>query len=263
MSDRDSLAKFNSLLRAGLSLQQAERASNLARLSPVFAEHYAFLKHLMEQTGGSPVLAMGQLQSVAKAHIEHSARLASSSVAPRATARLVLGLPIAALLLGQLLGLGSISVFFQTPIAFFSLLLGLSLLTAAHWWSARILQKGSMLDPDCNLLLDGIALCLEAGMTFESAAELVAETFRGDESCKAKVERDLHDIKSLSIETGAATADLIREQANENRTRAHYRQVEVAEAITIKLLIPLGVLVLPAFVLIAVVPMAISLLTER
>jgi tight adherence protein B len=69
--------------------------------------------------------------------------------------------------------------------------------------------------------------------------------------------------QTLSIQTGAATAEILREQANDNRSSFNFRQLEKAEAVSIKLLLPLGVLVLPAFALIAVVPMAISLLTER
>lgn len=263
MSDRDVLAKFNSLLRAGLTLHQAESAGDIAALTPAFAGHYALFKRLVEQTGGSPTQAMAQLQAVAVAQAKHSSQLLASSVAPRATARLVLGLPVAALLLGQLLGLGSIAVLFETPIALFSFLFGLLLLTSAHFWSARIMQKAAKVETDFNLLLDAIALCLDAGMSFEAATKLSIEAFGSHQTLPEEILKQVQEAQTLSIQTGAATAEILREQASDNRSSFNFRQLEKAEAVSIKLLLPLGILVLPAFALIAVVPLAISLLTER
>lgn len=263
MSDRDVLAKFNSLLTAGLSFQQAESAGDLAALTPAFARHFALIKRLVEQTGGSPTQAMRQLQRVAEAQSKHSSQLLASAVAPTATARLVLGLPLAALLLGQMLGLGSLVVLFETPIALFSFLFGLLLLTSAHLWSARILQRAALVEPDFSLLLDAIALCLDSGMNFDTATKLSVEAFDSYQTCPDEISQQLQAARKLSLQTGAATADILREQASENRSRSQFRQLEKAEAVSIKLLMPLGILVLPAFAFIAVVPMAISLLTER
>lgn len=81
MSDRDRLARFNSLLSAGLSLEQAEQKSQLNQLSSSFARHFQLFKGLTLEVGASPLRAMLQLQEVAKAQLEGRARLEVSAAA--------------------------------------------------------------------------------------------------------------------------------------------------------------------------------------
>lgn len=265
MSDRELLARFNSLLSAGLTLEQAEHESRLFELSESFARHFQLFKGLVIEVGASPARAMLQLQEVAKAQAESRARLEVSAAAPRATARLVLGLPLLTLLFGELLGLGSITVFFRNSFAAISLLVGLSLLMLAHIWSSRIMQKISFGRIENMLFLECMVLCLEVGMPVASAALLAqkrcAESYTNFDSGN---ELDvIQDLVALSEETGVAIANLLRERSAEKRNLSTHTQLKQIEKSTVQLMLPLGVLVLPAFVFISVIPLVISVLSER
>ncbi|MEN9749605.1 MAG: hypothetical protein RL149_683, partial [Actinomycetota bacterium] len=178
-------------------------------------------------------------------------------------ARLVYWLPPAALLLGQLAGLGSIEIFFHQPIAWVSLALGSGLLVIGNLWTSRILQSVQTAD-DNFFALDAIAICLTAGLPFSSARE---EVVRASISI---YERELPDsetdeiesLQKLSQSTGVAAAKLLQSRADEIRVEQNYKKLEAIERLAVKLLWPLGVFVLPAFALIAVLPMSIAMITK-
>lgn len=265
MSDRDRLARFNSLLSAGLSLEQAEQKSQLNQLSSSFARHFQLFKGLTLEVGASPVRAMLQLQELAKAQLEGRARLEVSAAAPRATARLVLGLPLLTLLFGELLGLGSISIFTKSLPAAISLLVGFTLLMLAHIWSARIMQKIAFEQLEKQLFLECVVLCLDAGMSVDASVQLARQRFQENYE-NSDIDSEISDVReliTLSGETGVAIANLLRERAAEKRAMATHSQLEKIEKASVQLMLPLGVLVLPAFVFISVIPFVISVLLER
>jgi tight adherence protein B len=176
VNDRESLGRFNALLRSGLSLQAAEQASGVAALSEQSAAAFAFIKDLCLLAGGSPVSAMGQLQTVIISEQQSRAQVQLALAAPKATTRLVLWLPLAALMLGQVSGIGSIEVFFKNSIAVFSAVFGLILLLAANLWSSRLLRKVQPRADDF-IVFDAMALCLSAGLPLSLSRVRVCEKF--------------------------------------------------------------------------------------
>jgi tight adherence protein B len=263
VKDRESLGRFNALLRCGLSLQAAEQASGLAALSERSAAAFTFIKDLCLLAGGSPVSAMDQLQTVLISEQQSRAQVQLALAAPKATTRLVLWLPLAALVLGQFSGIGSIEVFFKNSIAVFSVVFGLILLLAANLWSSRLLRKVQPKTDDF-IVFDAMALCLSAGLSLSFSRARVCEKYIAhfsravSDSSMAEVD----ELVAMSEQLGAPIAKLLIERANELRANADYKKLEAIEKLSIKLLWPLGALVLPAFVFIAVTPMAISLLTK-
>jgi tight adherence protein B len=265
MSDREILAKFNSLLSAGLSLDQATRNSDPAQLSPQFQLDYRYLLSVCREAGAAPISALANLEKIAEQRQENAGRLAISSANPKATARLVLWLPLGAAFLGQVLGLGSLVVFLESPVALVSLLIGLILLISAQHWSNRILSKANRPLVDEPIIFDAIALCLDAGLS-AMQARLLAMTSYEDVFLKPIAEHSASQIDALiefSESSGAPIAKLFRNRAETDRRQFAYRQLQAIETVSIRLLAPLAVLVLPAFVLIAVLPITISLLTSK
>jgi tight adherence protein B len=263
VNDRETLARFNSLLRAGLSVQTAEHASGVASLSAQSVAAFAFIKDLCLLAGGSPVSAMGQLQTVIISEQQSRAQVQLALAAPKATTRLVLWLPLAALVLGQVSGIGSLEVFFKNSMAVFSVVFGLILLLAANLWSSQLLQKVQP-KADDFIVLDAMALYLSAGLSLSVSRARVFEKFT-EHFSRAVSESSLAEVDelvALSEKLGAPISMLLIERATELRANANYKKLEAIEKLSIKLLWPLGALVLPAFVFIAVVPMAISLLTK-
>jgi tight adherence protein B len=264
MPDREIFAKFNSLMAGGLSLEQATRIADPSRLSEQFMKHYRLLMAVCQEAGGSPVLALRNLEKIAEQLQENEAKLRLAGTVPKATARLVLLLPLGSSLLGQLLGLGSIAVFFESVPALVSLLIGLLLLMAAQAWSQRIMLSASRLQQSDQIVLDALALCLDAGLPLKQSQGIVltsyVELFEIDVSEQTKSE--VAELARFSEFSGAPIAKLLRNRAEESRREAAHSQNENLERVSIRLLAPLAVFVLPAFVLITVLPISISLITS-
>lgn len=264
MSDREIFAQFNSLMAGGLSLEQATRIAEPTKLSDQFAKHYRLLMAVCQEAGGSPVLALRNLEKIAEQQQENEARLRVAGTVPKATARLVLWLPLGSSLLGQLLGLGSIAVFFESMPALVSLLIGLLLLMAAQAWTQRIMLSANRLQQGDQILLDAIALCLDAGLPLRQSQNIAlsryVEFFEIEASQQTKSE--IAELVHFSDLSGAPIAKLLRNRAEESRRQVTNAQNENLERMSIRLLAPLAVFVLPAFVLITVLPISISLITN-
>lgn len=262
MTDRQVLAKVNSLLVAGLTLDQADQAAGAGSLSAEAAKNYRFLLEVSNESGASPVFAIRELERLADQTDENQAKIRVSAAVPRATARLVLWLPLGAAILGQLLGLGSVAVFFKSPVAFIALLFGFMLLVGASMWTNRILNSVKQRKPDNHIVVDAIALCLDAGLAERQSIELCIRKF---ELCFERpvnqVElEELEQLIEFAEQSGAPIAKLLRNSAELNRRMLAHSEREDLEKLSVRLLAPLATLALPAFVLIAVLPISISTL---
>ena len=262
MNEREALAKFNALLTAGLSLQQAERVSGVDRLDGETGQRYRFFRALCLKLGVTPAPAMARLQAVLEARADAAGRLAVAEAGPRSTARLVYWLPPATLLLGQVAGLGAIEVFWRAPLSILSLVFGAILLLLANLWSSRMLRTPSRFADE--FVLDAFAVCLDGGLEVGSVRDVVAAEFDFAFGCEISLATiaELDSANRLSGETGAAISKLLSTRADELRRNANYKNLERIEKLSVKLLWPLGVCVLPAFVFVSVIPISIALLTK-
>lgn len=262
MNEREALVKFNALLDAGLSLQQAERASGVEALEGETGRRYRFFRILCLRLGVSPASAMARLQKVLEARAEAAGRLAVAQAGPRSTARLVYWLPPATLLLGQVAGLGAIEVFWRAPLSILALMFGTILLMLANLWSTRMLRNPS--DFTDEFVLDAFAVCLDSGLEIDSVCEVVSTEFEliFDREISLAMSGELNSANQLSSETGAAISKLLSTRADELRRNSNYKNLERVENLSVRLLWPLGVCVLPAFVFISVIPISIALVTK-
>jgi tight adherence protein B len=262
MTDRDRLARFNALLSAGLSAEQAGQAAEITALSSQLLLCHRFLVCVSEESGASPLIAVRELERIAEQNFENQAKIRVSAVVPKATARLVLWLPLAAAALGQLTGLGSIKVFFESPLALVALLLGFMLLIGASIWSSRILANAQDELPDDAIAFEAMAICLDAGIETMQAREICLRNFAAcfNRELNQTAQQQILDLLQLSDLSGAPIAKLLRNCAEHIRRSEAYLQSELLEKLTVRLLAPMATLVLPAFVLIAVLPITISTL---
>lgn len=125
--------------------------------------------------------------------------------------------------------------------------------------------------------LDLVAICLTSGLPIPVALALTAEA-TDDRSGLGRISRsmtiggqDLSDddrlvpvreVFEFSEHTGVGPAPLIESVAKELRDSSRRRRQEAAAALGVKLVVPLGVCILPAFLLLSVVPVVISLLSD-
>jgi tight adherence protein B len=186
---------------------------------------------------------------------------------PRSTASIVLLLPAVALLLALLMGVDLIGAL-VTPFGAASLIGGGLLVLLARRWTRILLRAAEPPAPTTGLALDLLGVAAGGGGPPERAAELVAAALRTahpEIADAGALEADLEGIRALaafSRRTGAPLGELARTEAAEQRARVRAVARETAETLGVRLMLPLGACILPAFLLIGVVPMLIGLLSS-
>lgn len=176
---------------------------------------------------------------------------------PASTARLMLWLPALSLLMGVALGFDSLRILVTNPIGIGCLIAGLILIVLARAWTKRITTAAMGVRAAPGLREELTAIALSGGASPARARQLVddtdiAELASGDET-------DV--ILRLSTLAGVPAVDLLRASAvaamQRARTGARLRAAKLAT----RLLLPIGVCTLPAFFLLGVAPMMLSVIT--
>lgn len=264
MNDREKLARLNALLAAGLSLQAAERASETATIGGVLGRQYRLIRELCLSCGAAPALAMAELQAIAVGQAEADARLGLAAAMPKSSAKLVQWLPLAALLLGQVCGLGSLEILFSSALAAISCVVGIVFLLLANISSTRMIAKAQMVQVDHSVALDAFSMILRDGLSPAIARERLLQTFRKvfETDVYVDAKDEIAQVIALSETTGAPIEKLLRARATEIRFNLQQELLQRFERLSVRLLIPLAIFVLPAFVFISVIPISISLLSK-
>ncbi|MCT1549461.1 type II secretion system F family protein [Brevibacterium casei] len=137
--------------------------------------------------------------------------------------------------------------------------------------------RGGVSDEELAFDLDLVAICLTAGLPIPVALTLTAEatadrsgllriargkTIGGEDLADDDRLRPVLEVFAFSEHTGVGPAPLIESVAGELRAASRRRRQEAAAALGVRLVVPLGVCILPAFLLLSVVPVVISLLTD-
>lgn len=191
--------------------------------------------------------------------------IAVALAGPRATARIVLALPVVAIVLGLLAG-ADIAASLAHPIGVASIVLGLALGVIARAWMARMLRAAAPPPPTVGLDLDLLAVAAGGGASPEAARATVLEALldRGLPGPSGGEAGDdaLSWLVALSRASGAPLGALARAEAAEARAAERARARRSAEELAVRLMLPLGVCVLPSFLLLGVVPMLVGLLSS-
>jgi len=182
---------------------------------------------------------------------------------PRATARLVMALPVGGLLVGALMGFNTLHMLFLTVPGWICLTVAGGLMLMAHRWSRRLVRRAGEADAAPGLVLDLAAIAMAGGGSLDRARAIVNETterfgIRAGEGVESAA---LENVFSLAERAGVPAAELLRSEARQLRRDARSSGQRRAEALAVTLMLPLGVCVLPAFMLVGVVPLVLSILS--
>lgn len=196
------------------------------------------------------------LRSLAQAQRDAEVALA----APVATARMVMLLPIVGMLFGLGLGFDTVGTLFGTPVGWACLVAGSALMWAASRWNRRLVARARPRDAAPGIAFDLMAIAVSGGASLDRArATLAAVVARfalpppGD---------GVEEVLELSRRAGVPAADLLRSEAEEVRREAHAAAQERAAALGVRLMLPLGLCILPAFILLGVLPLLIAVLSS-
>ena len=124
-----------------------------------------------------------------------------------------------------------------------------------------MLTKARQNEVDEAIFLDAIAIALSGGLPIDQAVMLADRNVPFSVGEATQVE--LQELVQLSKVTGAMLSKLLVEKADQLRGDTNYKKSLQLEKLSVRLMIPLGASVLPAFALIAVVPLALSFLVNQ
>lgn len=207
-------------------------------------------------TVGAPLA--DSLRSVAEALSDAQGAADDTRIAlaePAGTARFMLWLPLAGLALGALLGFDTFAVLFGSPGGLACLVGGALLLLGAAAWTRALVRRAQPDDRIPGLHAELTAIALSGGVSIDRARALVDAGGTPHDSAT-------EDVLALSRAAGVPAVELLRASAAHDRQAARTAGRLRAAALGSRLLLPLGVCTLPAFLLLGVAPMLLSVLTS-
>ncbi|TFB73328.1 hypothetical protein E3O06_08880 [Cryobacterium glaciale] len=182
--------------------------------------------------------------------------------APRATARLVMVLPVIGVLFGSLMGFDSLRTLFATVPGLVCLAGGALLMLAAAWWSRALVRRAAPTELTPGLRLELMAIAMSGGGSVDRSRALVqAAAGRYGIASDSHVD-PIDRVLDLSMRAGVPAAELLRSEAEQLRRDARSAGQRRAATLSVTLMLPLGLCVLPAFMLVGVVPLLISVLSS-
>jgi tight adherence protein B len=204
--------------------------------------------------------ALWSLSTALQERYEAERAVRAAIVAPLYTQRLLMALPLVGVLAAAGLGVNSFGFLTQSPLGWVSLGVAVFLMAAAQRWSSRLVQRALPGPGYLSPAFDLLAIASSGGAAPEVASERVTRImakYRLVMTSGDAVSR----LASLSRSVGVPLRALAKAEASWSRSRARAEAVEKASALSVTILVPLGLLVLPAFVLVAVVPTVFALLS--
>lgn len=172
---------------------------------------------------------------------------------PAATARLVAWLPLVSLALAAALGF-DLAGALAHPVGVACLVAGVTLMLVARRWTARLATRARPADAPPGVQAELVAIALSGGVSVDRALHVVAEAGGGAADAATR------GVLDLSQRAGAPAVELLRATAADLRHAARTEGRLRAARLGARLLLPLGVCTLPAFLLLGVAPMLLSVL---
>lgn len=179
---------------------------------------------------------------------------------PAGTARLMLWLPLVGLLLGSALGFDTITVLLTRPPGWVCLAAGSGLLLAARAWTRALVRRAAPPRGIPGIRAELLAVALTGGTAITRALALV-EQEASAEPDPAETGAAIERVLRLSAAAGVPAVELLRAEAARARRAARTAGRTGAARLSSRLLLPLGACTLPAFLVLGVAPLILSVLS--
>jgi len=209
---------------------------------------------------GTPLYhALWALADSLRDRVSVEAEIRAIVQAPRQTTLLLLALPPLSLVVAGLLGVNALGFLTGSALGWSLFVLAGLLYAAAIVWMVRLVAQ---LMPDSGYLSparDLLAVASQGGALPEVAEARVNRVLI--EHGLAQFDNaDIGHLTALSRRVGIPISRLSVAEATWQRHHARAQAAEAAQSLSVRILIPLGLFILPAFVAVGVVPVIFTLL---
>lgn len=267
----DVVRKISALINAGLPAHQAGEICNadVSALENSDRKQFELVWSLAVTLGGPVAIALNRMTEVFDRNQRNATEVQLAFTGPQSTAKLVMWLPALSLVLAQLVGMNPLGSIFGSMLGALSVSLGAGLMVAGRYWTKRLLAKAlpapsSPEAIDRGAYLDCVLIGLQAGLPLIISRQTALTEFErafGATPLEANFVA-LDSAAELSRTTGAALTEILAANADAFRNEQRFEIAAKISRLGVQLMIPIGVAVLPAFILLSIVPIAISLLSQ-
>ncbi|GAA2984112.1 tight adherence protein B [Microbacterium terrae] len=174
---------------------------------------------------------------------------------PAGTARLLSWLPLVAVGLGAALGFDTFTVLLTSPVGWGCIVAGGALTVVSHRWTRRLVRAQAAPDSFPGRTAELLAIALGSGVSVDRALDLAGQA-------GAEADAECTRVLALSREAGVPAVELLRAHGAYERHRARVEGRLRAARLSSRLLLPLGVCTLPAFLLLGVAPLFLGVLAS-
>lgn len=183
---------------------------------------------------------------------------------PRATIRLVGTLPIAALVVGAFLGFDPIEVLLSPIGAMLGVTGGLLLLAGVHW-AKKLTDRLAAAEWVAGLECELCWIALSGGASPQLALRRVADQvdrIRVEWVRLSALRRDgaVQGVLQAAAAHGTSAGSMLLAEATGARSRVLASLEQEAEKLAVKILLPIGLCVLPSFVVLGVLPVLLAVM---
>jgi tight adherence protein B len=244
-NDGKTLRQYAELIRAGHRIEV-----NFGQFSNQTSEDLKLLLGISNQAGGPIAQTLDRLAKVVNTRDQSQNELTLAIAGPKASSRLVISLPALVFIGAGIAGIPIFRVLVQPSLIWLSLGLGLGMFWLGLRWTNRILKNAEPSRIDPGIQLDAVGVAVQAGLSMGSAAQLVPGF-------------EVAELQELVDGSGVAMSQLIADRADSKRLDQFNADRLKIQKAAVAVLWPLGLTVLPAFVLIAIVPVGAALLQTQ
>ena len=236
-------AMLAGLLSAGVPFPKAIELADPKDLADKFRDFIV----LAFELGAPLVPTLSQLEVQLRHEERTGQEIDQAQAVPQATRTLLIWLPVVSFVLAQIMGLGTFTGILH-PVGALAALLAGALLFAGYKISGRMLNSFLAPKPDPTLSLMVLRICLSAGEPLENIRRRLEGYPDGGAS----------QLVEISKRTGARLSFLIDSELEQLNQKLLSTRIEEARKLSVRLLIPLSLTTLPAFLLLTLPPIIIG-----
>lgn len=216
--------------------------------------------HTVAHETGAPLgEALWALSTALRERYDAERAVRATILTPIYTQRLLMGLPLIGLLVSAALGVDALGFLTSSALGWTSLIVAVVLMLGAWRWSRAMIGEAMPGPGFLSPALDLLAIATSGGASPEVARGRVDDALMRH-GLDAPESYALDRLPALSRRVGIPLRALAVAEASWLRARAKANAAEKSAALSVKILIPLGALVLPAFVIVGVIPVVFALL---